>query len=225
MSAMLEEYADDQQRTEQWREDRSGCFTASGFADLHWDREPYKTGDRKGQSKPPPKSRTNYIAQVVAEILTGKPTDGPRAKALDYGTEMEPEAMAVYEQRRGLIVEVCGFVHHPDYPFAGASPDFLVGDDGGGEIKCPMSRTVHAITLRDGLPPEHIEQIQGGLWVTGRKWWDFISYNPDFPPGLDLYVQRVERNADVIARIEHDVITAWNDVQALIATLEQRRAQ
>jgi len=223
MNAMFD-YADDQQRTDEWREDRSGCFTASRFADLAWERGVYKTGDRKGQEKPAPKSRTNYIAQVVAEILTGKPSDSVTARALEYGTEMEPQAMAVYDPRRGLLVGVCGFVRHPLYPFAGASPDFLVGDDGGGEIKCPMSRTVHAITLRDGLPPEHIEQIQGGLWVTGRKWWDFVSYNPDFPTGLDLYVQRIERDSEVIARIELDVVSAWNDVQATISQLEELRA-
>ena len=143
------------------------------------------------------------------------------ARALEYGTEMEPEAIAAYEARTGSMVEVCGFVKHPRYPFAGASPDILVGRVGGGEIKCPLSITVHAITLRDGLPPEHIEQIQGGLWVTGREWWDFISYNPLFPAGLDLYVQRIERDEAVIARIESDVVSAWDEAQALIETLNK----
>jgi hypothetical protein len=219
------EDVDDQQRTEAWHADRAGCFTASCFGDLRWDREAYKTGDRKGQPKPAPKARTNYIAQVVAEILTGRPKESVHAKALDYGTEMEPEAMAAYESHTGRLVEQVGFMRHPRFNFAGASPDMLIDEDGGGEIKCPMSIVVHAITLRDGLPPEHIEQIQGGLWVTGRKWWDFVSYNPAFPEGLDLYVQRVTRDERVIARIEHDVVTAWDDVQHTLATLEQRRQQ
>lgn len=207
----------DLQRTEDWHAERAGCFTASCFGDLAWDREKYKTGAKAGQDKPAPKSRTNYIAQVAAEIVTGTAKASVSAKALEYGTEMEPEAIAAYEAHTGQMVEVCGFVKHPAFSFAGASPDILVGSDGGGEIKCPMSITVHAITLRDGLPPEHIEQIQGGLWVTGRKWWDFISYNPLFPPGLDLYVQRIERDEAVIARIERDVVTAWEEVQELLS--------
>lgn len=207
----------DLQRTDDWHAERAGCFTASCFGELAWSREQYKTGEKKGQWKPAPKARTNYIAQVVAELVTGTAKASISAKALEYGTEMEPEAIAAYEAHTGHLVEVCGFVKHPQLAYAGASPDFLVGDEGGGEVKCPMSITVHAITLRDGLPPEHVEQIQGGLWVTGRKWWDFISYNPLFPPGLALYVQRIERDDDVIARIENDVVTAWQEVQDLLA--------
>lgn len=211
----------DLQRTEDWHTERAGCFTASCFADLAWDRENYKSGAKAGQPKPAPKSRTNYIAQVAAEIITGTVKASVSAKALEYGTEMEPAAIAAYEARTGSMVEESGFVRHPDYPFAGASPDLLVGRLGGGEAKCPMSITVHAITLRDGLPPEHIEQIQGGLWVTGRMWWDFISYNPLFPPGLDLYVQRIERDERVIERIKNDVLTAWDEVQELLARFNQ----
>lgn len=213
----------DLQRTEDWHAERAGCFTASCFADLAWDREVYKSGAKAGQPKPAPKSRTNYIAQVAAEIITGTAKASVSAKALEYGTEMEPEAIAAYEARTGSMVEACGFTKHPDYPFAGASADMLIGRTGGGEVKCPMSITVHAITLRDGLPPEHIEQIQGGLWVTGRMWWDFISYNPLFPPGLDLYVQRIERDERVIERIKNDVLTAWDEVQELLAKFNALR--
>lgn len=211
------------QGTEDWLAERAGCFTASGFRDLRWDREAYKTGDRKGQLKPEPLLRTNYIAQVAAEILTGTAKISGRAKAMDHGKEMEPDAIAAYERRTGQLVEQCGFLRHPIHPFVGASPDFLVNLDGGGEIKCPLSITVHTITLRDGLPPEHIEQIQGGLWVTGRKWWDFISYNPLFPAGLDLYVQRVYRDEAVIQRIENDVLTAWASVQILLNELNSKK--
>ena len=229
MTEDLAPYADagtnPNQGDEAWRQERAGCITASCMSDLDWDPdEVYKTGDKKGQHKPQSLARLKYIDQIVAEILTGKPREEIRAKALDHGKELEPEAVVRYEERVGRLVEQCGFIRHPQYNFIGASPDFLVDDDGGGEIKCPMSMVVHATTLREGLPKEHIEQIQGGLWVTGRLWWDFVSYHPDFPPGLDLYVQRVERDPLVIARIKRNCLSAWDQVQQILDDLQHRRA-
>jgi len=213
------EDADAFQGGEDWQEDRRGCFTASIFANLNYVKDDFKSGPRKGQPRPSPKLRMDEIDRVVAEILTGKCKESISAKALDYGREMEPEALAAYEAHQGVLTELTGFIRHKDFAFAGASPDFLVGDEGGGEIKCPMSITVHATTLRTGLPPEHIEQIQGGLWVTGRTYWDFVSYNPHFPGDLALYVERVYRDEAVIARIEADVVEAWAEAQAIIARL------
>jgi len=215
----------EQQGTDAWREDRAGCITASRMRDLRWEPgEVYKSGDKKGQPKPVPQMRLTYIDQIVAELLTGVPKEQVNAKTLDYGHEMEPEAIAMYEARTGHLVEQCGFLRHPEFNFVGASPDFLVDDDGGGEVKCPMSITVHATTLREGLPEEHIEQIQGGLWVTGRLWWDFISYNPLFPEGLRLYVQRVKRDNAAIARIKRDCLSAWDEVNAVCDQLMRRAA-
>lgn len=213
------------QGTDAWREDRAGCITASNMACLLWTPgEVYKSGDKKGQPKPPPQGRLTYIDQIVAEILTGRPKDQANAKTLEWGHEMEPEAIAAYEQRCGRLVEQCGFLRHPDYPFIGASPDALIDSDGGGEFKCPMSIVVHATTLREGLPAEHITQIQGGLWVTGRLWWDFVSYNPYFPEHLRLYVQRVHRDNAFIAQLKRDCLSAWDEVQAIVAEMQMRRA-
>jgi hypothetical protein len=223
MSETAAEYL--HQGTEEWHADRAGCITASRMGDLIWTPgEVYKSGAKKGQPKPAPKARTTYIDQIVAEILTGQPKEQASAKSLDYGHEMEPEAIAAYECKTGHLVEQVGFLRHPDHDFIGASPDFLVDNDGGGEIKCPMSIVVHAATLREGLPPEHIEQIQGGLWVTGRLYWDFISYNPKFPDHLKLYVQRVHRDNEFIARLKRDCLSAWDEVQAIIFEMNRRAA-
>jgi hypothetical protein len=213
------------QGNDAWLAERAGCFTASILGSLWW--EPgvkFKSGPRKGQQKPAPQMRLEQIDRVVAEILTGRPVEQAHARALAYGKEMEPEALAAYEARTGRLVEQCGFIRHPDYPFVGASPDFLVDDDGGGEIKCPMSIVVHATTLREGLPPEHIEQIQGGLWVTGRSWWDFVSYNPHFPAPLNLYVQRVQRDEAKIAELQAHTLSAWGEAQQILSNLYQRAA-
>lgn len=219
----LDEGTNPDQGTEEWHSERAGCITASRMRDLIWTPgQFYKSGEKKGKPKPPPLSRQGYIDQIVAELLTGCAKDSVTAKTLEYGKEMEPEAVARYEEQTGRIVEQCGFVRHPEYNFIGASPDILIDHDGGGEVKCPMSIVVHATTLRAGLPDEHIEQIQGALWVTGRMYWDFISYNPKFPRGLDLYVQRVHRDPQKITQMKDCALSAWAEVQKIIHRLNTR---
>lgn len=214
------------QRSESWFEERAGKITASQMhaVMLERDREPFKSGPRKGQPKPPPKALTDYAYQLAAERLTGKPRKQIKAAALAWGVEIEPAAVAAYQAETGEIVTACGFIQHPVHAFIGASPDFLVGDDGGGEVKSPESSEVHLETLLAGLPPEHIEQIQGGLWVTGRQWWDFVSYHPDFPADLRLYIQRVERDDEYIARLEGACLALEADVQAILANVSRKAA-
>lgn len=214
------------QRTDAWFADRAGKITASRMHDvvLERDREPFKSGPRKGQPKPPPKALTDYAHQLAAERLTGKPRKQIKAAALQWGQDVEPAALAAYQAETGSIVTLCGFITHPLYPFIGASPDFLEGEDEGGEIKSPESSEVHLETLLHGLPREHIEQIQGGLWVTGRKRWKFISYHPDFPPELRLYVQVVERDEEFIAKLEAACLLLHAEVCAIVEEINQRKA-
>jgi hypothetical protein len=220
------------QNSPEWHAERAGRITASGFClvNAFSKGEPgdvYKSGPRKGQQKggEPLKARTDYIRRLVAERLTGKSREPIQARSLDWGHDIEPLARAMYQARRGVIVQLVGFIVHPQHDFIGASPDFLVGKDGGGEIKSPMSTEVHLQTIEEGLPPEHIDQIQGGLWVTGRTWWDFVSYHDDFPAHLRLYVQRVERDEAFIARLEANCLTAEADIRARLSTLQAPAAQ
>lgn len=214
------------QRSEEWYAERAGKITASRMHDvmLERDLEPFKSGPRKGQPRPPPKALTDYAFQLAAERLTGRPRKQIKAAALAWGQDIEPAAVAAYQAHTGEIVTLCGFIQHPEYDFIGASPDFLVNDDGGGEVKSPESSEVHLETLINGLPPEHIEQIQGGLWVTGRQWWDFISYHPDFPPEHRLYIQRVERDDAYIAKLEAACLMLEADVQQIIQQLSEKAA-
>lgn len=214
------------QRSEAWFAERAGKITASRMHDvmLPRDREPFKSGPRKGQPKPPPKALTDYAYQLAAERLTGRPRKQIRASALQWGQDVEPAAVAAYQAETGEIVELCGFIAHPEHDFIGASPDFLVGTDGGGEIKSPESSEVHLETLLVGLPPEHIEQIQGGLWVTGRQWWDFVSFHPDFPDDLRTYIQRVPRDDKYIAQLETACLQMEADVQEILSQLNKKAA-
>lgn len=221
-----------EQRTEEWFGARAGRITASRMCDVMAFSEggEYKSGKRKGQPKVvrPLKARIDYIHQLAAERLTSKPRKQVKAWALQWGQEVEPAAVAAYEAETGYIVRRAGFVVHPVYDFIGASPDFEVdeteGEDGGGEIKCPESSEVHLATLVTGLPQEHVDQIQGGLWVTGRKWWDFVSFHPDFPPALRLYVQRVRRDEEYIAKLAEACLSLEAEVQAIVNQLQQKAA-
>lgn len=213
-----------EQGTEAWREERAGKITASMMhvVMLPRERAAFKTGPRAGQPKPQLKAMTDYAHMLAAERLTSRPRKQLKAAALQWGKDVEPAAVAAYQAETGEIVALCGFVQHPELEFVGASPDFLVGDDGGGEIKSPESSEVHLETLLTGLPSEHLEQIQGGLWVTGRKWWDFVSYHPDFEPDLRLYIQRVERDEEFIAELDRACREMERDVLALV---EQARSK
>jgi hypothetical protein len=213
-----------EQGTDEWREERAGKITASMMhvVMLPRERAAFKSGPRAGQPKPQLKAITDYAHQLAAERLTSRPRKQLKAAALQWGKDVEPAAVAAYQAETGELVTLCGFIQHPHIPFVGASPDFLVGEDGGGEIKSPESSEVHLETLLTGLPPEHVEQIQGGLWATERKWWDFVSYHPDFEPDLRLYIQRVNRDDIFIGQLERACYEMERDVLSLV---EQARAK
>lgn len=214
----------DQQRTEQWFADRAGKITASRIRDVKAFSEGgvYLSGPKKGQPKPvkPLKAREDYKCQLIAEILVGHQREQVKARSLAWGIDAEPFAIAAYEARQNVMVMQVGLITHPVHSFIGASPDFLVGTDGGGEVKCPENPEIHLATLINGLPEEHIEQIQGGLWCTDRAWWDFISFNPHFPKHLQLYVQRVYRDEAYIADMEVSCLQFWAEVQQILKRLQ-----
>lgn len=216
----------DEQRSERWFADRAGRITASRICDVmaFSPSGEYKSGKRKGQPKEvrPLKSRIDYIHQLAAERLTGHAKSQVSAAALEWGRDWEPIAQQAYEEVTGTLVSATGFIIHPSHGFIGASPDFLVGTDGGGEIKCPKDQEVHLATLETGLPSEHVEQIQGGLWVTGRQWWDFVSFHPHFPAGRHIYIQRVIRDDAYIATMEAACLSLEAEVRRIVSKYSQQ---
>ena len=198
---------DCEQGTPEWRAARSGIATASRFADV---MAKIKTGEAAG--------RRNYRADLVVEILTGKPLDYFTTAAMKQGTEREPFARMAYESQTGIIVDEVGFCKH-DTLDAGASPDGLIGIDGGIEIKCP-ERSAHLQYLQLAAEPtEYTWQIQGCMWITGRSWWEFASYNPDFPDGLKLSVRRVMRDQSKIESLQLEVENFMREVKEEVSKL------
>jgi hypothetical protein len=158
---------------------RRGMLTASSLGDAF-------ATTKSGYST----SRRNLRLRLVLERLTGKSQEsGYTNAAMERGILLEPEARAAYEAESGLLVDTVGFIIH-DELLTGASPDGLIGEDGGLEIKCPGA-AAHLDYLRGEIPNDYKLQVIHSLWLTGRQWWDFTSYAPDFPERLRLKVQRI----------------------------------
>lgn len=199
------------QQTEEWFASRVGYCTASRAADVI---AQIKTGEAA--------SRRNYKAQLVAERLTGVPADSYTNAAMQRGIDTEPFSRLAYEAQSGNLVQQVGFIRHADL-MAGASPDGTIGEDGLFEAKCPQTAT-HIDTLLKGMSPEHIPQVQFQLWITGRQWVDFVSFDDRLPEKLQLYVQRIERDDIYIAKLALAVSLFLGEVDELVSQLEQKAA-
>lgn len=197
------------QRSDEWFAARCGKATASNF---HKVLATVKSGEAA--------DRRNYRAQLVCERLTGKHEPGYTNAAMQHGVENEPFALAAYIALTGVYVDEVGFIEHESL-MAGASPDGLIGMDGGLEIKCP-TKAVHLDTLKtQEMPAFHRAQVQGCMWITGRKWWDFVSYHPDFPEHLQMFKCRVMRDESYIANLEAEVKAFLSEVEQDVKALER----
>lgn len=182
-----------EQRSDEWYKARLGRATASRFGDV-------LARTRSGYSA----QRKNYKAELVVEILTGSHADFYSSAAMQWGTDTEPVARLNYMLATGNQVEETGF-WVDDEIGAGASPDGFVGEDGLVEIKCPNTAT-HLETLeRKEVPYQYKAQVQGQMWVTGRKWCDFVSYDPRLPENAQMIIIHVERDEDYIKNLAEEV--------------------
>lgn len=197
-----------EQHSQEWWQARCGSVTASRIGDLMARNQPRKgktVGDWSAR-------RNNYLAEKVAERITGKNRDRKKVASLDHRLDLEPDARAAYEFYYDMELEQVGFIEHPRIPNAGASPDSLVGSKGGLEIKCPDAHTHIEIWTADTVDVDYLYQCQFGMACTDRIWWDFVSFNPDFPEELKLYRKRIDRNEQLIADIETNVIDFLSEV-------------
>ena len=204
-----------EQGSDEWHIARAGKITASRFSDAI-------AINKKSPGKST-EARNTYMRTVVAEILSGQPVHEISSKSLSWGTKAEPLARSAYEILTGQSVSGVGFIPHPDFDFIGSSPDGFVADDGGIEIKCPYSEQGQIMAWIDGMPEEHMPQVQGGMLVTGRAWCDFLSYDPRQAEPYQLYVQRILRDQDYISvTLLPGLLQFWREVQHMIETINKR---
>jgi putative phage-type endonuclease len=198
-----------QQRTDAWVQQRLGKATASRIADL---MATTKTGYGA--------SRANYLAELICERLTGRQAERYVSNEMLWGTEKEPEARASYSFLSDTPVMECGFVEHKTIAGFGASPDGLVGDDGLVEIKAPNSSTHIDFLLTRTIPGKYVTQMQAQMSCTGRKFCDFVSFDPRLPAEMHLFIKRVERDDAFIAKMEDEVRSFLGELEGKVSNLK-----
>ena len=205
-----------EQRTEEWFQQRLGKVTASRISDVI---AKTKTGVST--------SRQNYLIQLVSERLTGKKGDSFVNQAMLDGIEREDAARKLYEIEKNISVSEVGFFEHPIISMSGASPDGAVHAEIEGkyagliEIKCPIETTHTNTLMSKSVPSKYLPQIQWQMACVGAKWVDFVSYNPNFPDNLKLFIFRVDRDDSYIAELEAEVIKFLDEVDATILKLKE----
>lgn len=199
---MIEIFDSIEQGTPEWYACRLGIPTASKFA----------TVMAKGEGK----TRREYMLRLLGERMTGEPSETFKNDHMERGKVMEEEARDMYEFMADVDCRRVGFIRNGD---KGCSPDGLVGENGGCEIKTKLPHIQLDVLLRDRLPPEHVAQCQGFLWVAEREWVDFVSYWPKLP----LFVKRVHRDEDYIKNLASEVRAFNHELAELQARFQPKR--
>jgi len=179
--------------TDEWKNARRGLVTASRFGDVMTEPRS-KAAKEAGEMSD---TARGYLMELVASTITGEDKVGGKSAAMERGIDKEADAIDAYSaatftsvaQGRLLIMPDCGI---------GATPDGFVEDEGDGfgilEVKCPESKRHLETWLDRCVPEDYIEQVLGQLWVSGRSWCDFISYDDRFPAPMRLVVIRVHKD-------------------------------
>ena len=207
---------DVEQGSEEWINARLGIPTASGFKQI-------VTATGKLSA-----SRKKYLSELLAEWLLGYQIKEFDNDWTERGRFLENDAFKYYGLYSGLKPKKVGFCYKDEGRMVGASPDALVGKDGLLELKCP-GEGIHLLYLvQEELPSEYFSQCQGQLWVTERKWLDFMSYHPELPPFVirvtpdEKYHAALDKHMSVFTeeikvyreklRVDHGLVP-WNAVE------------
>lgn len=193
---------DVEQGSSEWFEARCGVVTASNFG-----RILARGGGR---------TRRSYLYQLAEEIRTGRRQDVYENQYMARGRKLEPRARQAYETATGVDVRQVGMVYLDARKRIAASPDGLIGENGGLEIKCPLPKNHLQYWQGGGAPAKYVPQIQGNLWVTGRAWWDFISYAPEESGERKILIRRIGRDEAYIRALQTAVEAFVYDLDCIL---------
>lgn len=174
----------------EWEQARVGVTTASCFKDV-------MTKNRKGDGRG--LTSYTYMYKVASERIRNEPAEVFGSFHMDRGKEYEEEVLKLYQGQTGNAVKKIGFMKRGT---VGASADGLIGDDGGVEFKTRLAHLQIQLLLGGETPEENIAQVQGNMMVSGRQWWDLVS----FCPGLPLYIKRVARDDEYITELAAELV-------------------
>lgn len=184
-----------EQGTEQWHKMRSGVITASRVHDI------IKKGRTKGSYSA---ARQSYMNELIAQVCTGLLPDEMTAKQVMWGKENEPKAIDLYDAFDDKDISQISFIYGHNMR-CGVSPDALVGDNGGLEIKCPWTTSQYIDQILGGEPkPEYLTQMQYSMWLTGREFWDFANYDPRMKK-KNLHVVRHEPDLELFKVFDDEI--------------------
>lgn len=204
------EIIDVEQGSPEWFEVKLGIPSASRFADIM----------AAGEGK----MRTRYLRELAGEIITGRPAETFKSVAMARGNEMEAEARDHYARTKFADLRRVGFVKNAGlmkYAMVGASPDALIGDDGGLEIKTMIpALMIELLDKGATMPMEHRAQVHGNIWVCERSWWDLKIYYPRMPD----FTVRVHRDDAYIEQIKNAVEIFSYDLKMLVERLRKMGA-
>jgi len=204
-------YTDIEQGTPTWHEARCGSIGATAINDI------MSTGKGSAESA----GRKNYRAAKVCEILTNCTAENYVNAAMQRGTDLEPAARDVYSFVKGVDVEQVGLIKHPALNYSHASPDGLVGTDGMIEIKVPSPANHIEYLLAGVVPSIYVKQLQWQMACSGRLWNDFVSYGPELPEELQIFIVRMERDNAMIAEMEKYVMEFQASILKMIDDLQK----
>lgn len=191
-----------EQNTPEWFEARRGIPTASAFGKIL----------AKGEGK----TRRTYMMQLAGEIITEKPDQSFTGNEhTERGHEFEPEARDLYAFQTGAELKRVAFIRNGR---VGCSPDSLIGEDGGAEIKTKLPHLLAEVILSGEVPNVHIPQVQGTLWITKREWWDVVIYWPNMP----LFVKRVHRDERYIQTLATEIDRFNAELDEVVAKIRAR---
>lgn len=195
-----------EQNSPEWYAARLGIPTASEFAVVLREKG---RGDN-GESK----TRTKYLYRLAAEIVTGEAHEGYGNSHMERGKLLEPEARSLYAFLQDEPLQPVGFIRNGN---KGASPDSLVGESGGLEVKTKQPGLMVETLLKDEFPSEFMAQCQGNIWVSEREWWDLAVYWPKLP----LFAKRVYRDEAYIKKLSA-AVDKFNDELAEVVERVKR---
>lgn len=197
------------QGTVEWKQERAGYISASRISEML----------AKGNGV----SRKKYLYELSIERLTGKPRpEGFKSKRMEQGNVMEPKARELYEFYYDDVRQV-GFIKHPTIEWFGASPDGLISENGGLELK-NRDLAIHLDLLFSRKPPrDAMLQMYAQMSCCNLDWVDYCSYNDEgLPPHLQLIVIRIERNQGEIDVIEKAVKQFNGEINSMVERLRHK---
>ena len=202
-----------QQGTSEWRQARCGSVGAS-------DAPRVVRRVKSGYSA----DRESLMAEKVLERLTNTPVEIFKTQAMLQGTAREPEARLLYQMVKGFEVEEVGLVVHPRIKGSHASPDGYVGEHGLIEIKSPMPAAHLNTLLTETISEAHLVQMSWQMACTDRIWCDYVSFNPDFPPAMQLWIKRVHCDDRLVVDLEREIMTFVKELEQKVDKLSRRYA-